>query len=292
MNYYSNIQKAIEYIESNLANSLSLFEISDVSGYSIPHFYRIFGAMVGCTVKEYIRMRRLSNAVIDIITTKRSILDIALDCGYSSNEAFSRIVKDIYGYSPKQIRKNNYEPKLFEKINLLSTKIKHEVIIMEPAILFKGPITLIGISRQLNQGKNVKNNLISKIQLDFNGMVSTIKNRVNKDLFYSAYDYDPKDIATLEDDDINYTFYYCVEVSDSSDIPENMVAKVIPQAKYAQFTYDISEKTLNGEPLDMDIYDYIDGVWLPNSGFELSDSSDYEVINKANNTIEYYVSIK
>lgn len=54
----------------------------------------------------------------------------------------------------------------------------------------------------------------------------------------------------------------------------------------------MKEGTLNGEKLDTPVYDYIDGVWLPNSGFELAETPDFEVIREAEDRVEYYISIR
>lgn len=44
--------------------------------------------------------------------------------------------------------------------------------------------------------------------------------------------------------------------------------------------------------MSQSVYDYIDGVWFPISGVELTESSDYEILNKNENRIDYYISIK
>lgn len=101
MSYYINLQKSINYIESNLKNNIELEQISKVTGYSLPHFYRVFSAIVGCPVKEYVRKRRLSNAMFDIVTSKKSITEIAFEYGFESHEAFTRSFKLAYGAAAK-----------------------------------------------------------------------------------------------------------------------------------------------------------------------------------------------
>ena len=49
---------------------------------------------------------------------------------------------------------------------------------------------------------------------------------------------------------------------------------------------------MNGEKPDKPVYDHIDGVWLPNSGFELAETPDYEIINGKENRVGYYISIE
>jgi len=291
MSYYINLQKAIDFIEDNLENRIELEQIAEVTGYSIPHFYRIFSPIVGHSVKEYVRRRRLSKAMFDVITTKMSITEIAFKNGFESHEVFTRTFKLIYGAPPSNFRKVNVEPDLFERVNLLS-KIKNiGEITLKPKIICKDEKLLLGIAREINQGEQVKLGLISKVRNEFKKMAGSIENRINPDLYYAVYDYNPEDLSK-EDDEINYTYYFCVEVSEYSTIPEGMIKKVIPQAKYAVFSYDTKNNTLNGEPLNQDVYDYIDGIWLPNSGFELAETSDFEVFNKKENRIDYYISIK
>lgn len=291
MSYYINLQKAIDYIENNLKNNVNLEEISKAAGYSIPHLYRVFTAIVGCSVKEYVRKRKLSNAMYDIVASKRSIIQIAFECGFESHEAFTRDFKLAYGEPPSSFRKKQVEPNLFEKINLLLKNNEESVIILKPEIICKDEKLLLGISRKLNQHENLEYGLIPKIQDEFKKMVKSIENRLNSEIYYAAYDYNVEDISK-EDDKINYTYYYCIEVSEYKNIQDGMVKKVIPKGKYAVFNYNIENKTLNGERLESSVYDYIDGIWLPNSGFELAEASDYEVVKGNEKCIDYYISIK
>lgn len=291
MSYYVNLQKAINYIEDNLEGSLALEQIANVAGYSVPHLYRVFGAMVGCSVKEYVRKRKLSRAVFDLVTTKHTITEIAFENGFESHEVFTRSFKLAYGAPPSSFRKAHIEPNLFERVNLLSINNESRITILKPEIICKEEKLLLGIAAKVNQNENLKHNLLSKVQSDFMKVLSGIENKVNEELFYAVYDYNPEDISK-EDDEINYTYYYCVEVSSCDKISEGMAIKKIPQGKYAVFNFDTQDNTLNGEELNQPLYDYIDGIWLPNSGFELADTSDYEIINKKEHCIYYYISIK
>lgn len=291
MSYYINLQKAIDYIEDNLEKDIELEQIAKIAGYSISHFYRIFGPIVGCSVREYIRRRKLSRAMFDVITTETSITEIAFKNGFESHEVFTRTFKSVYGAPPSSFRKIHVEPHLFEKINLLSKSKENGVITLKPEIICKDEKLFLGIARKINQSESIKYGLLKKVRKEFKEMSKFIENRVNQGLYYAAYDYNPEDIRK-EDDEINYTYYCCAEVSGYGKIPEGMIMKVVPKAKYAVFSYDGKSGTLNGETLNMQVYDYIDGIWLPNSGFELAETSDYEEINEKENRIDYYISIK
>ncbi len=62
MDYYKRIQHSIEFIEENLQNNISIKDISSESCFSAFHFQRLFQAITGFSVQEYIRNRRLSEA--------------------------------------------------------------------------------------------------------------------------------------------------------------------------------------------------------------------------------------
>ena len=265
MSYYHNLQKAIDHIEHHLDINLTMDQIAAEAGYSISHFYRVFTPIVGCSVKEYIRRRRLSKAMFDILTTNTRITDIAFQYGFESHEAFRRSFK-------------------------LSYQERNELI-MTPEIIYKEEKYLLGIVRTVNQAANLSHSLIGKIRTEFEAMASVIENRIPPECVYAAYDYDPADIHK-EDDEIDYLYYFCVEVPKDTPVIPGMVTKVIPQGKYAVFQYDETANTLNGEPLAQPIYDYIDGLWLPNSGYELAETSDYEEINQERSTTTYYISIR
>ena len=77
MNNYERIQKSIDFMEENLREPITLEDVARVTCFSLPHFYRLFNALVGRTIKDYLRLRRLSEAARDVASTGRSILDIA-----------------------------------------------------------------------------------------------------------------------------------------------------------------------------------------------------------------------
>ena len=211
--------------------------------------------------------------------------------GYESHEAFTRTFKLTYGTPPIRYRKSKSEPILFERINLLSSNIARKEVTMKPEIICKDNITLIGIKKMVSGPESKKMELLQETRAELIGKENQIQGHICNNIYYAAYDYIASDLEK-EDDELSYTYYYCVEVLGTENTPEGMVKKEIPQGKYAMFSYDVINKTLNGEPYDSHIYDYIDGVWLPNSAFDLTNDSDYEVIDKNKQVIDYYISIK
>src|SRR5438105_2014185 len=84
-------QKALWFIESHLADELTLDEIAGVAGISRFHMVRAFAAATGLSVMRYVRVRRLSEAARALVGGAPDILTLALDADYGSHEAFSRV---------------------------------------------------------------------------------------------------------------------------------------------------------------------------------------------------------
>src|SRR6266852_7840571 len=97
-------QKALWFIESHLADELTLDEIAGIAGISRFHMVRAFAAATGLSVMRYVRARRLSEAARALADGAPDILGVALDADYGSHEAFTRAFRDHFGVTPETVR--------------------------------------------------------------------------------------------------------------------------------------------------------------------------------------------
>ena len=119
------IEKTLDWIEDNLTDEFTLFDLANHAGYSPFYFSRLFRLIIGKTIKKYIADRRLYRSALDIRDTEERIIDIAVKYGFSSQEALTRALKSAYGYTPYAFRKNPHLIVLStQKAVLLSDKIK------------------------------------------------------------------------------------------------------------------------------------------------------------------------
>lgn len=119
METVKNIQNAIDYIENNLCGQISIDDIANEACMSTSNFRRFFLALCGITIGEYIRLRKLTLAGKEIISTKNKIVDIAFKYGYESHESFSRAFLRFHNISPLMAR-NLGEINSFSKISVES----------------------------------------------------------------------------------------------------------------------------------------------------------------------------
>ena len=96
--------QTMKYLESVLDSEIEPKKIQQLSGYPYAMFSRMFSILADMTLAEYLRNRRLSQAVHDLTQTSAKIIDIALMYGYDSADAFSAAFKKFHGVTPSQVR--------------------------------------------------------------------------------------------------------------------------------------------------------------------------------------------
>ena len=96
--------KALELIEANLEETLSVAEISKQVGVSARQIERLFSAFFGCTPSQYYRRLRLRRARHLLTSSNLSVTEIGVACGFSSMSHFSKCYRDLYGVSPRRER--------------------------------------------------------------------------------------------------------------------------------------------------------------------------------------------
>lgn len=120
MDSLASVQKAIDYMESNILENLDYPSIAKQACMSSYHFQRIFSILCNCTVGEYIRNRRLTLAGFELLSTDNKIIDIALKYGYDSPESFTRAFTRFYGMAPSAARSQKGPLISFAKISIKS----------------------------------------------------------------------------------------------------------------------------------------------------------------------------
>jgi len=100
------VSKAVEYAKLHAdMYELSVKDIADAAGFSLDYFNRIFFMHTGFTVMAYVSYIRMKKAALPLRNTEKTVLEIALECGYESQEGFTRAFIKKYAVSPGEYRK-------------------------------------------------------------------------------------------------------------------------------------------------------------------------------------------
>ena len=98
------VYEAALYIHDNYSEPISVNDISAQANFSPSYFATLFRVFTGFTVKNYFNRYRLHRAAKELVESDKRIIEIALDVGFSSQEAFTRSFSKIYGITPAQFR--------------------------------------------------------------------------------------------------------------------------------------------------------------------------------------------
>lgn len=121
-------KRLIDYIDANAISNPSLTDIAKYVGYSTYHCSELFHQAAGMTIREYISKRKLYAAAMALQKTQDAIIHIALDCGFSSQQALTRAFHKAFGCSPATFRRH---PEHFS-----STIIREVEVVMESREVF------------------------------------------------------------------------------------------------------------------------------------------------------------
>ena len=106
MDWMKAIGEAIEYIEDNITDDITPYDIASHVNISPFYFQKGFSLLCGYSLSEYIRFRRLSLAAHDLIASDERIIDIALKYGYDSPDSFTKAFTRFHGVTPLSARKS------------------------------------------------------------------------------------------------------------------------------------------------------------------------------------------
>ncbi|WP_055551902.1 AraC family transcriptional regulator [Streptomyces sp. NBRC 110028] len=110
------LNEALDHIESHLDQRIEVTELARIAVTSEYHFRRMFSALAGISLSEYIRRRRLTVAGAEVLAGERTLLEIAVRYGYGSGEAFARAFRTLHGVGPGEARRGgaalNSQPRM------------------------------------------------------------------------------------------------------------------------------------------------------------------------------------
>lgn len=277
MNYFDRVQKAVDYIENNIDEDLSLEEIAKQAYTSLFHFHRVFQAVTGDSVKEYIRKRRLSLAGRELAETNIKVLDAALKYGYETPEAFAKAFKKLHGITPSECKKKKgcfyYKDRAY--VHIYKSVLEGGNESMDYKIVEKDSFKVVGEELRVRNDNGDNLRLIPQFWIDCTKkgifeQFDSMTNVVNKQKQVSMG-------MCMDFDGINtFSYLICVEVSNFDCIPEGMVARTIPAAKYAVFTSKAESQAKMSQSIQ-DTWADIYGKWFPVSGYERTDGPDFEL---------------
>ncbi|EIT86284.1 Transcriptional regulator (AraC/XylS family) protein [Fictibacillus macauensis ZFHKF-1] len=256
--YKAKIKETIQYIDSHLEQPFSLELLAQRVHFSPFHFHRVFLAMTGVTVMEYVRKRRLEKAAWLLHHSEEKVIDVALCCGFSSQQVFQRAFKQRFGLTPRHFRNRK---SLADSLNLSSFSLKGGLYV-QPKIFVKEAFTVIGYAYTVTT-KNEQN----KHDIPLHWQRYLQSDQLQGAMPPSREAHVELGICTdFQHEQETFSYLICREVDESTAVPDGLVKRTFPEQTFAQFsTPQVSEAAF--AKAIQETWQAIFTQWFPTSGY-------------------------
>ena len=253
LGWIEGMQKSIDFMEQNLAQALDIEVIAGKAALSPFYYQRIFGALCGMTVGDYIRARRMTLAAQELSRKDGKVIEVALKYGYESPDSFAKAFQKFHGITPSQAKEPGAPLRSFAPVHI---KITMEGgTMMEYQIVKKAPFTIVGVKRRFHADTSYQ-----EIPKFWDEWMAQGEKRPILGTFGVCLDMEGK----------NFDYWIADLYFPWEEIPEGCETRVIPESIWAQFpcTIDTIQETNTK----------IWSQWLPAlQGYSLAGDYDIEV---------------
>lgn len=252
--YFDRVERVRAHIRANLDEDLDLDVIAEVACLSRFHWHRIYQAMTGETAAQTVRRLRLARAAEDLAHTSRPLAQIAERAGYASQSAFTRAFAAAHGLAPAAFRIAGMHAALQQAIsedNAMAFNIDIRTLPVRPAVglLHKGAFNEIGEAFERLFGLLGAHGLTPHVRVPF-----------------GRYREGPDGVPVDE-----LRSHACAFTDIRIEPPSPLEAFDAGGGTYAVLTYKGPYSAMKPA------YDWLFGVWLPNSGREPRDEHVLEI---------------
>ncbi len=162
--YLSILERVVARVERSLAEPLSLDELSKEAALSKFHLHRVFRALAGIPLAEYVRRRRLAESLAALADPSRSVLEVALESGFSHEQSYIRAFKARWGLTPGSWRTRKPLLEVTEPIVMeCLTSVGEESALLAPRLVVRPPMSLCGVLHLVTDAENASDDTVARV---------------------------------------------------------------------------------------------------------------------------------
>ncbi len=304
--YKSRINRVFDYIEKNLCERFSLEELASVSNFSKFHFHRIFQGMTGETPFQFILRVRLEKAAIYLSgNPKKTISEIAEECGFSDQATFARSFKSHFKMSATNWRKNksiynSNQRKILHNYNQTIGNTNQDEL--QSSMYYCNESKTLKWRTNMDINKSVEVKELPSMTIAYVRHIGPYKgdSKLFERLFNKLFTWaGPRGLTQQQDmksiivyhDDPEVTESEKLRTSVSITVPEDTkvdgeIGKmVIPSGKYMVARFELSPKDFEAA------WEWVYGKWLPTSGYQPDDRPCFEMFGEECTKDKFIVDI-
>jgi AraC family transcriptional regulator len=255
VDWLEKFNAVIDYIEGNLEEEIDYATLASLACCSEFHFSRMFSSIIGVSLSEYIRRRRLTKAAFEIQAGNSKIIDIALKYGYESPDAFTRAFRLLHGVTPIAAKEGGVKLKAYPRLSLQLTirgdiEMEYRIENIDFEVRFAGKCFKVKTSSAFRKIPEIlrqaKKDGYQQKLIDMSWEKPACK-------LESLAGVCGKEASIMDEE---FDYFYGVRYD--GKIPEGMEELIIPPALYAVF------------PNVVDAWKRLYSEWVPTSGYDLA----------------------
>lgn len=272
MDLKAKISNCLQYIEDNLYKKFSLDDIAAECSISKYHLHRIFKALTGEPLMEYVQFRKLSSSISDLKDTNQRVIDIAMDYGFEYEQSYIRAFRKRFGVTPLKVRQEPVSLVIQEKLNIEDIMSVNNSVVYRPSFMFLKPFYLVGIKHKILSKSGVRTANFYGRDFFYKHR-GEIANSSDTEIYFGYTDW--------RENDNGYIYYMpSLKVSDLSEIPAGMQGIFIPAHEYVIFRFVgfFHPDEINGRQIGR-LLVHMYSKWIFKSGYQFADKFRFEYIN-------------
>ncbi|MBD8071089.1 AraC family transcriptional regulator [Bacillus sp. PS06] len=279
MAWLESLQKAIDYMEENMLEDVSIENIAYHANASTFHFQRTFSILTDISVGEYLRRRRLTLAAEELIRTDTRIIDLAFKYGYETPEAFSKAFRKQHGVTPSDVRKGNGRLQSYNRL-VIQMKLKGAEP-MKYRIVERDGFKVVGVKREFSLEQDANLVGIPKMwdEVNSNGTCDSLIELMNGEIrgvLGVCDDHSTQSAKTID---------YWVAVEHEGEEVDGFLSLEIPASTWAVF--EVHGAMPEAMPK---VWKQIFSEWFPSSGYQYVETAELEVYPGGNPSDPNYYS--
>ena len=274
------------WIEQHLDEPLTLEQVAARAGLSPYHFSRLFTARMGRSVMAHVRGRRLVRGARRLCDDPDlKLVELAFDCGFESQEAFTRAFKRVFGVSPGRFRTGFAVEPIEGQFPMNAPTDPVTPVVRLPELVTLPGFLVAGPARRFDEATK------SEIPQLWSALIGALpfKGQVPSWATYGV-------VSSVEQGEGCFQYMAGVGVEAGCVPPPGFATMEIPAATYAVFRI-----TLNGSALHPQVKQAMAAIWgelIPASGLKLVPGPDFELYDgrfdpqKAGSVIDFHVPVE
>ncbi|CAM5696107.1 hypothetical protein SALBM135S_01941 [Streptomyces alboniger] len=228
------LNETMEQIELRLDQRIEAAELARTAATSEYHLRRMFSALAGMPLSEYIRRRRLTVAGAEVLARRESLLEIAVRYGYGSGEAFARAFRAMHGVGPGEARRTGTalvsQPRLTFRLTVEGSSSMRYRVVDKPEFSVVGPKARVPL---VHAGPNQAIiDFVRGIGPECVERLEALSNQEPRGTVAVCDDLDP---SRAEGTELDY-YHGVVTSADVPAVPEGAAVLPVPAGTWAVFT--------------------------------------------------------